>query len=546
MPRIVEIILSPKDAADEQAYTAAAMRTAGIRSPEEVAFCRVVRRSIDARRHTTGIPGVRVNMAVELWTEAEGRPDPVRFEWGDVSNVPASKEVIIVGAGPAGLFAALELIELGFRPIVLERGKDVSQRKADIAAIQRNERVDPDSNYAFGEGGAGTYSDGKLYTRSKKRGDFRKTLEILHFHGADESILYDAHPHIGTDRLPRVIAAMRETILRAGGRILFGSRVTDLLLSSDKSRLRGVETQDGTRIEAQAVILATGHSARDIYELLYEKGIRIEAKPFAMGVRVEHRQELIDRIQYKTLDPALPAASYSLVAQVPSGLRGPQAPKTRGVYSFCMCPGGFIVPALTEAGECVVNGMSPSGRNNVFANAGIVTQVLAEDYADLVPHFGPLAGMRFQQQVEKMGYAQGGGAQVAPAQRLDAFVGGFRCGETLPTSYHPGVEASDMDRWLPRFIGQALRAGFREFDKRMRGFLTAEAQVIGIESRTSSPVRVPRCRATGEEGVPYMHPQVAGLFPAGEGAGYAGGIVSAAVDGAAAARAAAAFIGAKK
>ncbi|MDE6499118.1 MAG: FAD-dependent oxidoreductase, partial [Rikenella sp.] len=352
----------------------------------------------------------------------------------------------VVGAGPAGLFAALELIELGFRPIVLERGKDVSQRKADIAAIQRNERVDPDSNYAFGEGGAGTYSDGKLYTRSKKRGNHRKALEILHFHGADESILYDAHPHIGTDRLPRVIAAMRETILRSGGVIRFGSRVTDLLLSPDKSRLRGVETQDGTRIEAQAVILATGHSARDIYELLYDRGIRIEAKPFAMGVRVEHRQELIDRIQYKTLDPALPAASYSLVAQVPSGLRGPQAPKTRGVYSFCMCPGGFIVPALTEAGECVVNGMSPSGRNNVFANSGIVTQVLAEDYADLVPHFGPLAGMRFQQQVEKMGYAQGGGAQVAPAQRLDAFVGGFRCGETLPTSYHPGVEASDMDR----------------------------------------------------------------------------------------------------
>lgn len=540
MPQIVEITLSPREAADETVYSDVARRAAGIRESGEVAFCRVVRRSIDARRHTVGIPGVRVNMAVELWTEAEGKPEEVHFEWGDVSNVPPSREIVIVGAGPAGLFAALELIELGFRPIVLERGKDVSERKSDIAAIQRNEPVNPDSNYAFGEGGAGTYSDGKLYTRSKKRGNFRKTLEILHFHGADESILYDAHPHIGTDRLPRVIAAMRETIVRSGGEIRFGSRVVDLLLSADRTRIRGVETQDGTRIEVPAVILATGHSARDIYELLYERGVFIEAKPFAMGVRVEHRQELIDRIQYKTADPYLPAASYSLTAQVPSGLSGREAPKMRGVYSFCMCPGGFIVPALTESGECVVNGMSPSGRNNVFANSGIVTQVLAEDYADLVPHFGPLAGMRFQQQVEKMGYAQGGGAQVAPAQRLDAFVQGTRCGETLPTSYHPGVVASDMDRWLPKFIAQALRAGFREFDKRMRGFLTAEAQVIGIESRTSSPVRIPRSRES------YMHPQVAGLFPAGEGAGYAGGIVSAAVDGAAVARAAAEFIRTEK
>lgn len=534
MPKIVELTLTPEQAADTTAYTAAAIAAAGLKSPSDVAFCRVVRRSIDARRRKAedGSPmGVRVNMAVELWLDAEGQPDPVHFEWGDVSNVPASKEVIVVGAGPAGLFAALELIERGFRPILLERGKDVSARKADIAAIQRNERVNPDSNYAFGEGGAGTYSDGKLYTRSKKRGNFRKSLEILHFHGADETILYETHPHIGTDKLPRVIAAMRETILKAGGVIRFDSRVTGLILSDDASVLRGVVLQDGTRIEAQAVILATGHSARDIYELLHAKGILIEAKPFAMGVRVEHRQELIDRIQYKVNDPYLPAAAYSLVAQVPSGKTG-----TRGVYSFCMCPGGFIVPALTEAGECVVNGMSPSGRNNVFANSGIVTQVLPEDYADLVPHFGPLAGMRFQQQLEKMGYAQGGGAQVAPAQRLDSFVGGFKCGETLPTSYHPGIVASDMDKWMPKFIAQALRAGFKEFDKKMRGFLTPEAQVIGIESRTSSPVRIPRGRED------YMHPQVAGLFPAGEGAGYAGGIISAAVDGAAVATAVADFL----
>lgn len=539
MPQLVEIVLTPRDAAHEATWTAAALRMAGV-APEEAACCRVVRRSIDARRHATGIRGVRVNMAVEVWKDSEGKPDPVHFEWGDVSGVPASREVVVVGAGPAGLFAALELIEHGFQPIVLERGKDVSLRKSDIAAIQRNERVNPDSNYAFGEGGAGTYSDGKLYTRSKKRGNYRKALEILHYHGADEAILYDAHPHIGTDRLPRVIAAMRETILRAGGVIRFGSRVTDLLLTRDKSAVVGVVTHDGERIETQAVVLATGHSARDIYELLHQRGVYIEAKPFAMGVRVEHRQELIDRIQYKAADPYLPAASYSLVAQVPSGLSGKTAPKTRGIYSFCMCPGGFIVPAVTDNGECVVNGMSPSGRNNVFANSGIVTQILPEDYADLVPHFGPLAGLRFQQQLEKMGYAQGGGAQVAPAQRLDAFVGGFRCGETLPTSYHPGLAASDMDKWMPRFIAQALRNGFRAFDQKMRGFLTAEAQVIGIESRTSSPVRIPRDKET------CMHPQVAGLFPAGEGAGYAGGIISAAVDGATVAAAAVRFIQSKQ
>lgn len=523
MPTTVELTLTPHQAADRDAWTAAALQAAHISSPADVASCRIIRQSIDARRHTTGTPGVRVHMVVELRLDSEGKPDPIHFEWGDVSNVPASREVIIVGSGPAGLFAALRLIEQGYRPIILERGKDVSSRKSDIAALQRNEHVNPDSNYAFGEGGAGTYSDGKLYTRSKKRGNHRKALEILHYHGAAETILYEAHPHIGTDRLPRVIAAMRETIERSGGIIHFGSRVTDLLLSDDQTTVTGIETADGQRITAQAVILATGHSARDIYELLHARHIQLESKPFAMGVRVEHPQQLIDRIQYKTVDPCLPAASYNLVTQVPSGLK--TGPQTRGVYSFCMCPGGFIVPALTRSGECVVNGMSPSGRNNVYANSGIVTQILPEDYADLLPHFGPLAGMRLQEQLEKMGYAQGGGAQIAPAQRLDAFVQGARCGETLPTSYHPGLVASDMDKWLPRFISHTLRAGFKEFEKKMRGFITPEAQVIGIESRTSSPVRIPRGRED------YMHPQVGGLFPAGEGAGYAGGIISAAVDG---------------
>ncbi len=536
MPLTVEITLSPAQAQDPEAIQAAARQAAGIRNPDEIAFSRIVRRSIDARRHTSGLRGVRIQLAVELWLDREGRPDPVHLEWGDVSNLPPSRQALIIGAGPAGLFAALELIELGYRPILLERGKDVSARKTDIAAIQRNQPVDPDSNYAFGEGGAGTYSDGKLYTRSKKRGNYRKSLEILHHHGADESILYDTHPHIGTDRLPRVIAAIRQTILNSGGRIHFNSRVTDLLLSPDRSRLLGVVTHDGTPIEAPVTLLATGHSARDIYDLLHRRSIHLESKPFAMGLRVEHRQELIDRIQYKTLDPALPPAAYSLVAQVPSGLTGSHAPKTRGVYSFCMCPGGFIVPALTSPGECVVNGMSPSGRNNIFANSGIVTQILPDDYADLVPHFGPLAGLRFQEQLEKMGYAQGGGAQIAPAQRLDAFVRGAKCSDTLPTSYHPGLTASDMDKWMPRFISQALRAGFREFDKKMRGFVTPDAQVIGIESRTSSPVRIPRDRES------YMHPQVSGLFPVGEGAGYAGGIISAAVDGASSARAAVEYL----
>lgn len=508
MPQQIELNLTPAQAADSNTYLDQAAQKLNI-SSKQIAHARVIRRSIDARKRGD----IRVNMALELYIDDERAPDPVHLEWGDVSN---RSEVIIIGAGPAGLFAALELIELGYKPIILERGKDVSERKSDIAALGRNERVNPDSNYAFGEGGAGTYSDGKLYTRSKKRGNFRRSLEILHHHGAPESILYDAHPHIGTDQLPRVIAAIRETIIRSGGVIRFNSRVSDLVIRD--GRLEGVETHDGERITAAATIMATGHSARDIYEMLHRHGVLIEAKPFAMGVRVEHQQSLIDTIQYKLPERGelLPAASYSLVAQVGG----------RGVYSFCMCPGGFIVPALTSDGECVVNGMSPSGRNNHWANAGIVTQVLPEDYADLIPHFGPLAAMRFQEQFEKMGFAQGGGAQVAPAQRLDSFVKGEKCRDVLPTSYHPGVTASDMDKWMPRFISRSLREGFKLFDNKMRGFITPDAQIIGIESRTSSPVRIPRDPES------YMHPTLKGLFPVGEGAGYAGGIISAAVDGA--------------
>lgn len=511
MPQQIELNLTPAEAASETVYLSQAAAKLNIHQGQ-IAHARVIRRSIDARKRGD----IRVNMALELYIDSEQAPDPIHLEWGDVST---KTEVLIVGAGPAGLFAALELITLGYRPIILERGKDVSERKTDIAALGRNEKVNPNSNYAFGEGGAGTYSDGKLYTRSKKRGNFRRSLEILHHHGAPESILYDAHPHIGTDRLPKVIAAIRETILRSGGIIRFNSQVTDLIIKGD--RIEGVITADGEKITAAATMLATGHSARDIYELLHSHSVLIEAKPFAMGVRVEHQQSLIDTIQYKMAERGefLPPATYSLVAQAGG----------RGVYSFCMCPGGFIVPALTRDGECVVNGMSPSGRNNYYANSGIVTQILPQDYADLVPHFGPLAALRFQEQFEKMGYAQGGGAQIAPAQRLDAFVKGQKTRGVLDTSYHPGVVPSDMDKWMPKFMSQSLREGFRLFDNKMRGFITPDAQIIGIESRTSSPVRIPRNADT------YMHPVLNALFPVGEGAGYAGGIISAAVDGAAAA-----------
>lgn len=513
MANILELNLTPEGAATESIYLDEVAKLLGVRR-ERIAHCRILRRSVDARRRGD----IRVNMAVEVFVDDEDvRVPEFHAQWGDVSA--SDHEVIVVGAGPAGLFLALELIELGIRPIVLERGRSVSERKHDVAALNRGGDVNQDSNYAFGEGGAGTYSDGKLYTRSKKRGSNAKALEIFRYHGAPESIMYDAHPHIGTDKLPGIISAIRETICACGGRVVFDSRVTGFIMG--QGRILGVETAAGERILAPAVALATGHSARDIYELLHESGVLLQAKPFAMGVRVEHQQSLIDTIQYKLPErgPWLPAASYSLVAQVGTGAGA------RGVYSFCMCPGGFIVPAMTSQGECVVNGMSPSGRNNVFANSGVVCEVRQEDYADLIPHFGVLAGMKFQQQVEMMGFAQGGGAQRAPAQLLTDFVLGQSSPEVLETSYHPGVVSSDMDKWLPRFMSKSLREGLRLFDNKMRGYITEQAQIIGVESRTSSPVRVPRDRDT------FMHPVTAGLFPLGEGAGYAGGIISAAVDG---------------
>ena len=505
MPRTVTLRLSPKQASDAEYYTSAAARQLGILR-SEVAMARIVRRSIDARRRD-----VRVELSVEVYVDGERQPDPVHFDYPDVSH---RTEVAVVGSGPAGLFAALRLIELGYRPLVFERGREVLQRKRDIAQINRNGAVDPDSNYAFGEGGAGTFSDGKLFTRSKKRGDYNKALQVLVFHGASPEIFYEAHPHIGTDRLPRIISNIRHTIEQAGGRFFFGRRITSLIIR--EGRVTGVMCGD-EQIDAAAVVLATGHSARDIYHMLYDCGVRLEAKPFAMGVRIEHPQALIDSIQYHmpSRGEYLPAASYSLVTQQCG----------RGVYSFCMCPGGFIVPAMTDSAQSVVNGMSPSARNSAFANSGIVTEVRPEDFAYLREEWGELAGLRFQEEFERAARRFGGEHQIAPAQRVADFVAGRRS-STLPrTSYIPGITPSLMTEWMPAFIGEALRAGLADFGRRMRGFVTNEAIVVGVESRTSSPVRIPR------DPERLMHPEIEGLFPAGEGAGYAGGIISAALDG---------------
>lgn len=464
---------------------------------------KILKRSIDARSRK-----VIYRLQIRAFIDEQPLADFFTVNYQNVSN---GKPVIIVGAGPAGLFAALQCIENGLKPIVLERGKDVKQRRRDLAAINKEGIVNTESNYCYGEGGAGTYSDGKLYTRSNKRGDINKVLQIFVQHGATTDILVDARPHIGTNKLPHIITAIRDTILNAGGEMHFDQKVTDLLV--DFGKIKGVLLNDGNQLLADAVILATGHSARDIYELLHHKGILLAAKPFALGVRIEHPQAIIDAAQYHcdVRSAFLPPAYYSLVEQVGS----------RGVFSFCMCPGGIIAPCATDQQEIVVNGWSPSKRNNPFANSGTVVQVNLED----VRGEDPLRMMHFQAQLEQQAFKLGGGHLVAPAQRMVDFVEGRLSADLPKNSYLPGTKSVILKDTLPDFVASSLKNALPVFGKKMKGYYTNEAILVGVESRSSSPVRIPRDRES------FQHPQVAGLFPCAEGAGYAGGIVSAAIDG---------------
>jgi uncharacterized FAD-dependent dehydrogenase len=510
MKKELDLVLPPELALDDENFQKHLRQLLKLENQDQ-AFIRQIRRSIDARSKQ-----IKVNVKAEVFIN-ELVP-PLTSQSFDYQNVTNSPSAIIVGAGPAGMFAALRLIELGIKPIVIERGKDVRARRRDLAAINKEHLVNPESNYCFGEGGAGTYSDGKLYTRAKKRGDITRVLEILVAHGAVEDILIEAHPHIGTNKLPKIVQALRETILSAGGEIHFETKVVDFILQNGE--MKGVITQNQTKIEGIGVILATGHSARDIFELLAQKQIFIEMKPFALGLRIEHPQSIIDKIQYHCADrgPYLPASAYSLVHQV--NWKG----KNRGVFSFCMCPGGFIVPAATAPGEVVVNGMSPSRRDSFFANSGIVVSVDEED-AQVFKKMGALAGLAFQKEIEQKACQISGNSQNAPAQRMLDFVQNKFSKELPKCSYQPGLSSVKLDEVLPAFIAYTLREGFKNFGQKMKGYLTNEALLVGVESRTSSPVRIPRDKETLE------HIQIKRLFPCGEGAGYAGGIMSAAMDG---------------
>lgn len=502
----IEVILEilPEEAASDEIIKMHACRKAGV-SSSDVRTVQIIKRSIDARRHP-----VKYRLVVHLHTETV-----LEQSFAAIGNdVGDAEPVYIAGMGPAGMFAALECITLGMKPIIIERGKEIRARRRDLAKLTKEHIVNPDSNYCFGEGGAGTYSDGKLYTRSHKRGDIQNILEQLVAFGASTDILIDAHPHIGTNKLPGIIESMREHILDCGGQILFNTRLESL--ETANGILTGIRLSDRTLHKASTLILATGHSARDIFTMLHQQGILIEVKPFALGVRVEHPQQLVDRIQYHcdVRDVNLPPSSYSLVNQY----------QNRGTFSFCMCPGGIIAPCATAPGEIVTNGWSPSKRDNFWANSGIVTEVKPQDFAK-AGFTGPLAGMQFQMMIEQAAFREGGGGQVAPAQRIDDFIAGKLSASLPDSSYLPGIKSTDLKKVLPSFIHESLRIAFKTFGKKMPGFVSEHGVVHAPESRSSSPVRIPRDRET------CMHPQIKGLFPCGEGAGYAGGIVSAAMDG---------------
>ena len=520
-----QIRILPEQAANETSIARFLMTDKGI-NPKDITHIRVLKRSIDARQRT-----IYVNLKVRVYLNE--KPEDEEFIRTEYQNVEGRTEAIVVGAGPGGLFAALRLIELGIRPIVVERGKDVHARRKDIAKISREHMVNPESNYSFGEGGAGAFSDGKLYTRSKKRGNVDKILNVFCQHGASTSILIDAHPHIGTDKLPHVIEAMRNTIIRCGGEVHFQTKMTDILMDGEKVKGIRYECADESsslpvtgEMNARAIILATGHSARDVYRWLHTHHIDIEAKDLAVGVRLEHPAEFIDKIQYHNKNGKgkyLPTAEYSFVSQVDG----------RGVYSFCMCPGGIVVPAASGPEQIVVNGMSPSLRNSPWSNSGMVVELHVEDLSNpslldkgTIPDVhSPLAMMEFQEHLERIAWIQGNRRQTAPAQRMADFVNRHLSYDLPTTSYAAGLISTPMHFWMPSFITSRLKQGFLNFGKSSHGFLTNEATMIGVETRTSSPVRILRNRET------FQHIRVQGLFPCGEGAGYAGGIVSAGIDG---------------
>lgn len=510
-PLLVDIVLPLADSESEAAWRLAVSQKLGI-APGRICDLRLRKHSIDARQRAIKVQ-LRLQVGIDHHLAPEQMPTP---DYPVLTS--AAKPVIIVGCGPAGMFAALRCLELGLKPIILERGKNASARRFDLGPILKEGRVIEDSNYCFGEGGAGTFSDGKLYTRATKRGPVRDVYDVLVAHGAPPRILIDAHPHIGSNLLPKVVMAMRQSIITAGGEVHFGAKVNRLLIKGN--RIHGVATHDGREFAANRVILATGHSARDIYQLLLAHGIALEQKPFAVGVRIEHPQPLIDSFQYhypqgQERPRLLPAASYRLATKIDD----------RGVHSFCMCPGGFIVPAATDNDEVVVNGMSLARRDSPYANSGMVVTVEPEDTQAYLPEHGVLAGIAFQKNLEILAKQHGGGGQMAPAQRVTDFIAGRTSTQLPPTSYFPGITPARIDHLLPQWIVYRMRAGLKLFGQQMRGYITDECNLVGFETRTSSPVRIPRHPVT------LQHPQLAGLFPCGEGAGFAGGIVSAALDG---------------